>query len=199
MLKVGVTGGIGSGKTTVCRIFEVLGIPVYYSDERSKALLNTDVSLMEQLRSRFGHDIYTRDGVIDRRKLGARVFADEAELNALNALVHPAVFKDFDNWALLQRAPYVLKEAAILFESGSYLDCDYTILVKAPAALRMERVMLRDGLTGELVQQRMDRQMSEEEKERMADLFINNDGKELLIPQVLRLHELFMKKAGFNG
>ncbi|WP_374163302.1 dephospho-CoA kinase [Arcticibacter sp. MXS-1] len=196
MLKLGITGGIGSGKTTVCQFFEILGVPVYYSDQRAKDLMHSDEVLMAQIRQAFGRDIYSEDGILNRKALAAVVFADPGKLAALNGMVHPAVFRDFDRWAAARKeVPYVLKEAAILFESGSYRDCDYTILVKAPRELRIRRVVGRDGITEEEVVRRMDAQMSDEDKEARADFVVLNDEAQLLIPQVLLLHERLLQES----
>lgn len=196
MLKLGITGGIGSGKTTVCQFFEILGVPVYYSDQRAKDLMHSDEVLMAQIRQAFGRDIYSEDGILNRKALAAVVFADPGKLAALNGMVHPAVFRDFDRWAAARKeVPYVLKEAAILFESGSYRDCDYTILVKAPRELRIRRVVGRDGISEEEVVRRMDAQMSDEDKEARADFVVLNDEAQLLIPQVLLLHERLLQES----
>lgn len=196
MLKLGITGGIGSGKTTVCQFFEILGVPVYYSDQRAKGLMHSDEVLMAQIRQAFGRDIYSEDGILNRKALAAVVFADPGKLAALNGMVHPAVFRDFDRWAAARKeVPYVLKEAAILFESGSYRDCDYTILVKAPRELRIRRVVGRDGISEEEVVRRMDAQMSDEDKEARADFVVLNDEAQLLIPQVLLLHERLLQES----
>ena len=188
MLKVGITGGIGSGKTTVCRLFELFGVSVYYADVRAKILMQTDFELIEGIKTVFGAEVYTGQ-TLNRSLLGSIVFNNSERLQQLNALVHPAVFRDFDRWSLEQTGLYVLKEAAILFESGSSKDCAYTILVKSPVDLRTSRVMLRDGISKEDVIKRMDKQMSDEEKEKLASFVILNDETQLVIPQVLALHD----------
>lgn len=188
MLKIGITGGIGSGKTTVCRLFELLGVSVYYADVRAKILMQTDVELIEEIKKVFGGEVYSGQ-TLNRSLLGSIVFSNSERLQQLNALVHPAVFRDFDRWSYEQRGLYVLKEAAILFESGSSKDCAYTILVKSPVDLRTSRVMLRDSISKEDVIKRMDKQMSDEEKEKLASFVILNDETELVIPQVLALHD----------
>jgi len=188
MLKIGITGGIGSGKTTVCRLFELLGVSVYYADVRAKILMQTDSELIEGIKTVFGREVYTGQ-TLNRSLLGSIVFNNAERLQQLNALVHPAVFRDFDRWSLEQTGLYVLKEAAILFESGSSKDCAYTILVKSPVDLRTSRVMLRDSISKEDVIKRMDKQMSDEEKEKLASFVILNDEKQLVIPQVLALHD----------
>lgn len=194
MLKIGITGGIGSGKTTVCRLFELLGVPVYYADVRAKMLMQTDEELIASVKNAFGEEVYAGQ-TLNRALLGSIVFNNACLLDVLNGLVHPAVFRDFDRWALQQKGPYVLKEAAILFESGSAKDCAYTILVKSPPELRIARVMSRDGISREDVMKRIDKQMSDEMKEKLASFVIMNDETHLVIPQVLALHDRFTDLA----
>ncbi|WP_129716597.1 dephospho-CoA kinase [Pedobacter sp. SYP-B3415] len=193
MLKIGITGGIGSGKTTVCKIFEVLGIPVFYADSQAKALMTTDPILMAGVREAFGKHSYRADGSLDNQHIAGIVFNDDEQLARLNALVHPAVFRAFDVWvaAVDRRAPYILKEAALLFESGSYRMCDRNVLVTAPLELRIGRVMERDGASRDAVLQRIARQFDDETKEKMADYLITNQEDAALIPQVMRLHRQF--------
>ncbi|PRY55437.1 dephospho-CoA kinase [Arcticibacter pallidicorallinus] len=198
MLKIGITGGIGSGKTTVCRIFELLGVAVYYADVRAKMLMQTDLELIEGIKMAFGKEAYN-GLVLNRAFLGAIVFNNAERLQQLNGLVHPAVFRDFDTWSLKQKGLYVLKEAAILFESGSSKDCAYTILVKSPVDLRTSRVMLRDGISKADVIKRMDKQMSDEEKDKLASFVILNDEVQLVIPQVLALHNQITDLALINN
>lgn len=194
MKKIGITGGIGSGKTTICRIFELLGIPVFYADEAAKEVMSRDSILIDEIRTSFGKESYLSTGVLNRKHLAGIVFNDPDRLAQLNALVHPAVFRAFDLWADRQDAEYVIKEAALLIESRSYLDCDYTILVTAPTELRIERVVRRDKITAEEVMKRINRQLSDEEKEKICDFTVVNDEKKLLIPEVLRLHNIFLNK-----
>ena len=194
MLKVGITGGIGSGKTTVCRVFEVLGIPVFYADDAAKSIMNTNARLRENIIKGFGKDSYTVNGDLDRAYIAAIVFSNKEQLDKLNALVHPAVFRAFESWVAEQKdVPYVLKEAALLFESDAYKMCDQSILVKSPEALKFERIMVRDQITLEEVRLRMDRQFSDEKKEKMADHLITNNEQSLLIPQILALHKHFIQ------
>lgn len=193
MLKVGITGGIGSGKTTVCRVFEVLGIPVFYADKVAKAIMHTDEILRKEIIAEFGSDAYSPSGELNRKHISAIVFSDTEKLNKLNALVHPAVFRAFDLWVNEQQgALYVLKEAALLFESKSYKMCDQTVLVKSPEALKIKRIVQRDQTTAEEVKLRMSRQFSDETKEKLADHIIINDEESLLIPQILALHQQFI-------
>ncbi|MXV15870.1 dephospho-CoA kinase [Hufsiella ginkgonis] len=193
MLKVGITGGIGSGKTTVCMIFEVLGTPVFYADDAARTVMNTDNDLVKKLIAAFGNETYI-NGLLNRKYLAGIVFNNAAKLAELNALVHPAVFRAFDKWVAAQtRAPYVLKEAALLFESDSYKLCDTSILVTAPAELKIARVMARDKVSAAEVRVRMDKQLSDEQKSRLAGHLLVNDETQLLVPQVLSLHEEFIR------
>ena len=194
MLKVGITGGIGSGKTTVCRVFEVLGIPVFYADDAAKSIMHTDALLREDIIEGFGKDSYTVNGDLDRAYIAAIVFSNKEQLVKLNTLVHPAVSRAYESWVAEQKdVPYVLKEAALLFESDAYKMCDQSILVKSPEALKFERIMVRDQITLEEVRLRMDRQFSDEKKEKMADHLITNNEQLLLIPQILALHRHFIQ------
>jgi len=193
MLKIGITGNIGSGKTTVSKIFEVLGIPVFYADDEAKKVMVDDDILVNELKQTFGSESYFEDGTLNRKHIAGIVFNNEAELKKLNAIVHPAVFRAFDNWVpRFKNAPYVLKEAALLFESSSYKMCDKSIMVTSPLELRIERVILRDGLSRDEILNREARQFSEEKKLQLADYAIKNDNTELVIPQVLALHEQFL-------
>lgn len=194
MQKIGVTGGIGSGKTLVCRIFNVLGIPVFNADKEAKRLMTANQALVTSIRTAFGEQAYSADGELNNTYLANTVFNDKAALDKLNALVHPVVIRAGEDWANAQHTPYTIKEAALLFESGSYKNNDYNILVTAPAALRIKRVMVRDGVTASQVQRRMDNQWSDDEKAARADFTIINDGVQALIPQVLKLHQLFLSR-----
>ncbi len=193
MLKIGITGGIGSGKTTVCKIYEVLGIPVFYADAAAKELMYTDLLLRENIIKDFGDQSYSQEGQLNRKYLSSIVFNDEQQLKKLNALVHPAVFSFFDTWVSEHiSAPYIIKEAALLFESGSHKMCDQTVLVRSPEALRISRIIKRDEISFEEVRLRMKRQFTDEMKEKLADHVIMNDEESLLIPQVLALHHYFL-------
>lgn len=192
ILKIGLTGGIGSGKTTIAKIFELLKVPVYYADDASKRLYHTNKELMEGLKKHFGEDIYTNEE-LNRSKLATIVFNDAAKLEVLNSLAHPITIKDAEDWMQAQRAPYIIKEAALLFEAGSAKGLNYIIGVSAPQDLRIQRVMERDGIDREAVLSRMKRQMDEEQKMRLCDFVIKNDEHQLVIPQVLKLHEQFLK------
>lgn len=192
VLKIGLTGGIGSGKTTVAKIFELLGVPVYYADEASKRLYHTNKELKAGLKKHFGDDVYTNDE-LNRSKLAAIVFNDAEKLELLNTLVHPLTIKDATEWMQQQTVPYIIKEAALLFEAGSARDLDHIIGVSAPKPLRIKRVMERDGISREDVLSRMQRQMDEETKMLLCDFIIKNDEQELVIPQVMALHEKFLE------
>jgi dephospho-CoA kinase len=192
-LKVGVTGGIGSGKTTVCKVFELLGIPVFYADDVAKSIMHTDQVLKTAILNTFGERAYTKEGTLNRSYISSLVFNSKPELEKLNSLVHPAVFRAFDNWLLQQKdAPYVIKEAALLFESDSYKMCDESILVIAPTETKISRVKLRDGISDEDVKLRMNRQFSDEVKIKFADHILNNDEKQLIIPKIIQLHQQFL-------
>jgi dephospho-CoA kinase len=196
MFKVGITGNIGSGKTTVCKIFEVLGIPVFYADDEAKKVMIEDDVLIAGIKQAFGTEAYFADGNLNRKHIAGIVFNDKEELLKLNALVHPAVFRAFDKWVINQKnVPYVLKEAALLFESDSYKMCDRSVLVTAPLDIRIQRVTQRDGITADEVKSRNDRQFSEEKKLAMANDVIINDDTQLVIPQVIKLHELYLSLA----
>lgn len=192
MLTIGITGNIGSGKTTVCKIFSILGIPVYNADSAAKQLMNTDEELKSKLKNEFGEDIY-EDNSLNTTLLAKKVFTEKNVLIALNNLVHPAVKNDFDLWMNKNNtSPYLIKEAAILFESGTYKDCDFTIVVTAPDDLRFNRVINRDKIPKEQVLARENNQMKQYEKQKLADFEIVNDEKQLIIPQVINLHEHFL-------
>jgi dephospho-CoA kinase len=194
MFKVGITGNIGSGKTTVCKVFEVLGIPVFYADDEAKKVMVNDGILIDGIKDAFGDASYFEDGTLNRKYMSGIVFNDPLQLKKLNSLVHPAVFRAFDDWIIKtdSNVPYVLKEAAILFESGSHKDCDRTIMVSAPLGIRLQRVTRRDGITAEEATKRDARQFAENVKRGMADDIILNDDTELVIPQVLQLHNLYL-------
>jgi len=197
MLKIGITGGIGSGKTTVCKIFETLGIPVFYADTAAKNIMTSDTMLIEGVREAFGRDSYFDDGRLNNKHIASIVFNNESELSRLNALVHPAVFRAYDAWTaqLPIGTSYALKEAALLFESGSYQTSDKNILVTAPLELKLARVMRRDSVSADQVRARMDKQFTDEQKQKMADYLVSNNEINSLIDQVLKLHHLFLNLA----
>jgi len=188
-LKVGITGGIGSGKTTICHIFEALGIPVYFADGRAKWLMVNDPRLVTGIKNLFGEKAYYSNGTLNRKYLAKTVFNDEKKLKQLNALVHPAIADNSDRWQRGQEGvPYTVKEAALLFESNNHLMLDKVITVFAPEEMRIQRVVDRDEMTADEARARMSKQMPEEEKLKMADYIIYNDGKKSLVQQVMELH-----------
>ncbi len=195
MLKVGLTGGIGSGKTLVCSVLEKLGVAVYYADSEARRLMNSDPELVLQISRLFGNKAY-EGGILNREFIAQRVFKDKVLLTRLNELVHPAVRMDFSRWANEQKpAFYVVEEAAILFESGSDRNMDLTVGVFAEKELRVQRVMQRDGIAREQVRMRMNSQMNEKEKMERADMVIYNDGKLMILPQIINMHNAILKRG----
>lgn len=195
MFQVGLTGGIGSGKTLVCSVLEKLGVAVYYADVEARNLMNNDSGLKSQIEEEFGKEAY-RKGTLNREFLAGKVFADAVLLAKMNALVHPAVRMHYSEWVGLQvNVPYVVEEAAILFESGSDQFMDLSVLIYADEELRIQRVMQRDGTDREQVKRRMSMQISEEEKKKRADYMIYNDGREMLLPQIIKLHNRIVKRG----
>ncbi len=193
MLSIGITGGMGSGKSICCEIFSSLGVPVYNADKRGKLILEESPSAREQLIREFGEDIYFQDTHLDRKKLSALVFNNMMKLKALEAIVHPAVKEDFESFRRLHfTSQYIVKEAALLYESGTYKDLDKIIVVDAPLALRIERIKSRDGFSEKDIMARIEKQWPDEKKRAMADYIILNDNKDLVLPQVLHLHHQFM-------
>ena len=186
---VGITGGIGSGKSTVCKLFSLLGIPVYTADDRAKWLMAQDPELRNQISTAFGAAAYSSTGELNRAFLAESVFSNPEKISTLNALVHPAVRKDFEQWIAAQTAPYLIKEAALLFETGAAKELDYVINVSSPLRIRMARVLLRDPFRSEdQVNQIINQQLPDEEKNELADFCIKNTDNKLLIPQVLEVH-----------
>jgi len=188
MLKIGLTGGIGSGKTTIARIFEVLGIPVYYADAEAKRLMNSDPGLKKQIIAAFGPESY-KEGNLDRAWVAKQVFDNTEKLNLLNSYVHPLTIRDAESWMNRQNTPYAIKEAALIFEGELEKYFDFIIGVSAPESLRLERTMHRDNSTTEQILLRMRQQMNEDEKMSRCDFIILNDGKQAVLPQVLKIHE----------
>ena len=186
MLKIGLTGGIGSGKSTVSKIFEQLGVPVYYADTAAKRIMNEDPILGAQLIEHFGPEVYL-DGVLNRSLVASIVFNDKQQLAILNSLVHPATIRDSEAWMKMQTTPYAIKEAALIFESGSQDQLNYVIGVSAPETLRIQRAMQRDNLSREAVKERIQNQLSESIKMRLCNFVILNDEQHLVIPQVIEL------------
>lgn len=193
--RVGITGGMGSGKTTVAAIFATLGIPVYRADDASKRLMNEDAVLKKQLIENFGEATYT-NGFLNRQYLAAAVFNDTEKLNLLNSFVHPATISDAENWMQRQTSIYAIKEAAIIFESGSQRYLDYIVGVYAPLPLRILRSMKRGNASREEVIARIDRQMDDTIKMKLCDTVITNDEQQALIPQVIKVHAIITALAG---
>lgn len=188
---IGITGGIGSGKTTVCQLFSLLGVPVYNSDDRAKKLMVANEKLRADLIKLFGQAAYDSSGELNRSYIAQIVFEDQGKLRQLNAPVHHAVGQDLNQWIkLYPLSEYVMKEAAILFESGAWRHVDAIINVWAPERTRIKRVVQRDGCTEEDVLRRMKNQISDSLRCALSDYIIDNSGRQLLIPQVLRLHSL---------
>lgn len=195
MLKVGITGGIGSGKTTVCQIFATLGIPIYYADVRAKELMISDADLIQQIKKLFGENAYL-NGELNRKYIAEKAFHDKNLLQQLNTIVHPAVFQNTLNWFQTHHnKAYTLYEAAIMFESGSYKLMDKMISVFAPLEDRISRTMKRDHISREEVLERVNKQMPEEEKMKRADFVIYNDHSQPLIQQVLTIHQQLISIA----
>lgn len=187
---VGLTGGIGSGKSTVAKIFEILHIPVYYADDRAKWLMNFDQGLRLKIQEEFGPESYDSEGNLNRSYLASTVFSDPEKVGKINSLVHPAVGKDFENWASHQDAPYVLKEAALIFETGGEKKLDVVINVSSPLKIRISRVLMRDSHRSlDQVNHIIDQQMPDEVKNEKADFVIKNTDTKMLIPQVLAIHQ----------
>ena len=193
MLKVGITGGIGSGKSVVCQVFQTLGIPVFNADDAARYLMENDPALANSIRHLLGNEVYDA-GKLDRAKVSAIVYREPAKLQQLNALVHPATIAYSRKWMELQSAPYVIKEAAIFFESNSYKDMDVMVGVYAPRELRIQRAMGRSKLTRPQVLAIMDEQMDDEEKMKRCDHVITNDDVMAVLPQVLELHDVFSRQ-----
>ena len=193
-LRIGLTGGIGSGKSTIAKVFEVLGIPVYYADDAAKRIMNEDAGLKEQIIQHFGKEAYNH-GPLDRRYIASLVFNNKEKLELLNSLVHPATIRDGERWMQQQTTPYAIKEAALIFEGGVQAWLDYVIGVSAPTTLRIHRTMMRDKISREEVLSRMNQQIQEVIKMKLCDFVILNDEQQLVIPQVITLHNKLLQLA----
>ncbi len=191
MLRIGLTGGIGSGKTTVAKIFEVLGVPVYYADIAAKEIM-LQLEVKEKIISTFGKESYNEEG-LNRQHISSIVFSDNEKLEQLNAIVHPATIADAENWMKQQTTPYAIKEAALIFETRASFGLDYVIGVFAPEPLRLHRIMRREKVSREEVQKRMDSQIEDAIKMRLCDFVITNDEKTAVIPQVMAIHDKLKK------
>jgi dephospho-CoA kinase len=189
--KVGITGGIGSGKTTVCKIFETFGVPIFYADAVAKEIMNKSAEVKALFIQRFGASLYNENG-LDRLQLANIIFSDSEAKQYVERIVHPLVFDAFNDWVLLQKNNYVLHESAVLIESGAVRYVNEVILVTAPLETRLKRVMERDGVCKETVLKRVANQLSDEEKKKYAGYILNNDEENLLIPVLLDLHYNFL-------
>lgn len=199
MLRIGITGGIGAGKTTICKIFQALGISVFDADRSAKRMMAENPELKNQLITQFGEASFSEDGSLNRKYLAEKVFANDTALNQLNQLVHPFVLKDYEAWLQkIPNAPYSIREAAILLESGTYKDLDVIIVIDAPEDLRIKRVIQRDKRTEAEVQSIISKQWLMEKKQKFASFIIQNNEKQFLIPQVLHLHELLKSQSEQN-
>ena len=188
MKKIGSTGGIGSGKTYVASVFQSLGIPIFNADIQAKKIMTSSKKLIKLVKEEFGNDIY-KDSDLNKEKLASIVFSNSDKLQKLNSLVHPIVKEEFNNWYKKQTPPYVIKEAAILFESNSHIGLDAVICVSAPLELRIERLLNRDDYSEKEIKKRIENQISQEEKEKLSDYIIVNDEKELLLPKIIKIHK----------
>jgi dephospho-CoA kinase len=197
MIKVGVTGGIGSGKSMVCEVFARLGIRVYHADDQAKILMNDAIHIRQQLTEKFGQEIY-KDNQLNRPLLANIIFNDKAAITFVNSIVHPAVADNFEAWCASEvPGPYVIEEAALLFESGAYNLMDKMVTVCAPFDVRLKRVMLRDNVTEEQVLRRMNNQLSEGERLKQSDFVVYNDEKTSILEQVLKLHKLLVQSKKY--
>jgi dephospho-CoA kinase len=193
MLKIGITGGIGSGKSIVCKIFSLFGIPVYNADAAAKQLMNSDRQLITGLKKLFGEKIYDSKKILNKKLFADVIFNSRDNLHKANLLIHPSVRKDFKNWLHeFSSCPYIIMEAAILFESGSHKNLDCIITVTAPEKLRINRVIQRDKVNETYVKSIAKKQWSENVKKKNSDFVIINDEKHLVIPQVVKLHQHFI-------
>ena len=186
-LKLGVTGGIGSGKTSVCRVFDILGIPIFSADREASEIVENDLKIINQINSLAGKNLYSNGG-LDRMELATIIFNDKTLLEKVNSLVHPVVFDHFLNWVLEQTAPYVIMEAAILFESGAEKYVDKIATVEAPVEQRVERIIQRNKLSREQVMERMRNQLDDETRMRLSDWVIHNSENDMIIPAILNIH-----------
>jgi dephospho-CoA kinase len=194
---VGITGGIGSGKSIVTKIFSLLGVPIYDADSRAKWLMENDAELIQSIKEAFSDKAYLENGKLNRPWLASEVFSNPEKTELINSLVHPRVGEDGKQWvAANANHPYLMKEAALMYESGSYKELDFVIAVYAPERIRIRRVLLRDvNRSSEDVKNIIARQMPEEEKKRKAQAVIVNDDQRLVIPQVISLHKQLLKSA----
>ena len=191
---VGLTGGIGSGKTTVAKMFSELGVPIYIADIEAKKLTNSSKAIRRKLIKLLGEESYSEEG-LNRAFVAEKIFNDKGLLNSVNEIIHPKVAAHFKKWVLKQNFPYVIKEAAILFENGSYKECDTVILVTAPKPIRIKRILERDKTTEADIQQRMDNQWNDEDKIQLADIVVNNIDLETTKKRIAEIHKALLSKA----
>jgi len=187
-IKLGVTGGIGSGKTSVCRVFDALGVPVFSADREAREIMENDNGIIRRINSIAGKNLYINGG-LDRMELAAIIFNDNILLEKVNSLIHPVIFDHFRKWVLEQTAPYVIMEAAILFESGASKFVDKVATVVAPIEQRVERVVQRNKLSREQVMERMRNQMDDEARIKLSDYIIYNSENDMIIPSILNIHD----------
>ena len=197
MLKIGITGGIGSGKSTVSQVFETWGIPVYYADQAAMRLVEADAALKANIIELLGEGAY-KDGIYQRQYVASIIFNSPEKRNQLNALIHPATIRDAEQWMVQQSTPYAIKEAALIFESGSEKQLDFIIGVTASLETRVNRVMQRDGASRVAVLARIHAQMDEDEKMSRCDAVLMNEGDALLLPQIEQLHKALLQKAAVD-
>jgi len=194
MLKVGITGGIGSGKSIVCEVFKHFGIPVYYADIEANNLIISDKNIKKQLIEHFGKKIYSRNQ-LNKSRFSSIIFNDKKALQKVNSIIHPVVRQNFKDWIKKNKdKKYIIKEAALLFESGTYQDLDEIITISAPEHIKIKRIMKRDKTDKESVQKRIRNQISDTEKIRKSDHVIYNNGSQLILPQILSLHKIFLTR-----
>ncbi|MGE0090492.1 MAG: dephospho-CoA kinase [Bacteroidales bacterium] len=194
MLKVGVTGGIGSGKTLICSVFEKFGVPVFNADRVAKNIINNDREVVLKFKELFGDDIYT-DNQINSKKLADIIFNNKEIIQQVNSIIHPKVREYFIEWSSqYQIKPYVIQEAAILFESNAYKQLDFTINVQASKETRLKRVMLRDNVSKEKVIERMSNQLSDEQRVKLANFTIDNENNTMILPQIIEIHNKLIKE-----
>ncbi len=196
-LKIGITGGIGSGKSTVCRVFSTLGIPVFAADQEARKIMESDPEVMDKVRRIAGRDVYS-EGNLDRPGLAALIFNDSLMLEKINGIVHPVVRRSFELWLNQQDSEYVILEAAILFESGSFSNMDRIITVTAPREERIDRVVKRNGLTREQIIERMNNQTDDDYKISRSDFVIDNSDNKLIVPEILKIHSEILRQVNLR-
>lgn len=189
MFKVGITGGIGSGKTIATKVFDILGIPIYNADSKAKEIIRTNAKIQQQLIENYGKEIFLDNGILNKQKLSSIIFNNEKERQKVNSIIHPVVIDDYNNWTKnYSNCNYIIKEAAILFESGAYKDLDFIITVCSPIELRIQRIVLRDKISKSLIEKKIQSQLSDKEKIKLSDFVIHNNNKDLIINQILKIH-----------